>query len=87
VNLFVNPFLRESDQPIRLVLSWGSNRRGEFMLKQQEWISVPVRSADWVGNRSWALPITIEFPNGRTILFHEWSVSGQPRGRVVTELE
>ncbi|MEO5740231.1 MAG: hypothetical protein ABIS29_06525 [Vicinamibacterales bacterium] len=85
VNLFVNPFRRKDEKPIRLTFSWGKDRRGEFMLTEEEWISVPVRSADWVGNRAWALPVTIEFPGERTILFHELSVSAQPRGRVVTE--
>ncbi|HUP40603.1 MAG TPA: hypothetical protein VM115_10820, partial [Vicinamibacterales bacterium] len=79
-------FRREDEQPIRLALSWGTNRRGEFMLEQEEWISVPVRSADWVGNRAWSLPISVGFQNGRTILFRELSVSTPPRGRVVREV-
>lgn len=86
VNLFVQPFRRANEQPIRLALSWGTNRRGEFMLEQEEWISVPVRSADWVGTRAWSLPISVGFLNGRTILFRELSVSTLPRGRVVREL-
>lgn len=85
LNLFVDPFRREDEKPIRLMLSWGKNRRGEFMLQEEEWISVPVRSADWAGNRVWTLPITVDFPNGRTILFHELSVSTEPRGRMVLE--
>ena len=84
VNLFLQPFRRENEPPIRLALSWGTNRRGELMLEQEEWISVPVRSADWRGNRAWSLPISVGFQNGRKILFRELSVSTPPRGRVVT---
>lgn len=85
LNLFVNPFRRDDEKPIRLLFTWGKDRRGEFALTQQEWISVPVRSSDWEGNRVWALPLAINFPNDRTILFHEWSISAQPRGSLVTE--
>jgi hypothetical protein len=85
LNLFVNPFRREDEKPIQLMLSWGKDRRGDFTLTQQEWISVPIRSTDWAGNRTWTLPVTVDFPGRRTILFHEWSISSQPRGNVVAE--
>ena len=84
VNLFLNPYLPPGVKPQRLVFSWGGHQRGEIVVGVQEWISLPVRTADWTGTRSWTLPISIAFPDGRTILFHALSISTAPRGRVVT---
>ena len=43
----------------------------------------PVRSGDWHGNRLWKLPIAIDFPDGRTILFQEIALTESPRGEVI----
>ena len=83
INLLVNPFLPPDVKPLRLVVRWGNARRGEFLLGEREWLSIPVTSADWSGNRLWTIPIAIDFPDGRTILFHEVALSESPRGRVV----
>jgi hypothetical protein len=83
LNLFLNPFVSAGTQPQRLVLRWGNDQRGETSLGEQTWISLPVRSDDWTGNRLWTLPVTIDFPDGRTMLFHELSLTETPRGRVV----
>ena len=40
-----------------------------------------VGSNDWSGNRLWTLPVSIDFPDGRTILFHEIALTESPRGR------
>jgi hypothetical protein len=84
VNLSIDPLARPGIDPQLLVFSWGNNRRGEVLLRDDEWISVPVRSNDWTGERAWTLPISIDFPDGRRMLFRELSVSQTPRGRRVT---
>ncbi len=83
LNILVNPFLPEGTKPQRLVVNWGAQRRGEPIVGQREWFSLPVRRADWTGNRVWTLPIRIDFPDGRTILFHEISLTELPRGTPV----
>lgn len=83
INFLVNPFLAPELKPLRLVVRWGKDRRGEFLLREREWLSIPVTSADWRGNRLWTIPIAIDFPDGRTMLFHEVALTESPRGRVV----
>ena len=83
VNFFVTPFLPPAVKPPRLIFIWGSNRTGEAAIATQGWVSVPISASDWSGNRIWRLPISIAFPDGRTILFHDLSVSEKPRGPVV----
>ena len=87
VNLFLHAFLPPGITAQRLVFSWGHQRRGEITVSGQEWISLPVRTVDWSGNRVWRLPISLAFPDGRSILFHEISVSASPRGRAVTAFD
>jgi len=84
LNFFVNPFLPAGVKPQRLVVRWGKDRRGETSVGEQVWFSLPVQSGDWTGNRLWTLPIAIDFPDGRTILFHELSLTETPRGPLVT---
>ncbi len=83
INLLVNPFLPEGVKPQRLIVTWGSQRKGETAVSQREWFSLPVRSGDWKGNRVWSVPITIDFLDGRTLLFHEIALTESPRGTVV----
>ena len=82
VNLLVNPFLRGDEKPQRLVVRWGNGRQGEVVVSQREWFSMPVSSGDWSGQRLWTVPIRIEFPDGRTILFQEVALTETPRGAV-----
>jgi hypothetical protein len=63
VNLLVGPYLPPGAVRQRLRLSWGAGRHAEISIDRREWISLPVRSADWSGNQVWTLPITIEFPD------------------------
>jgi hypothetical protein len=83
VSFFVNPFLPPDVKAHRLTFKWGSNRAGESVVDSQGWVSVPVSAGDWTGNRVWRLPITVGFPDGRTMLFHDLLVSEKARGRVV----
>ncbi|HEX5689538.1 MAG TPA: hypothetical protein VFX76_06030, partial [Roseiflexaceae bacterium] len=69
LNFLVNPFLPAGVKPQRLVLRWGADRRGEVVIADRQWFSLPVGSGDWSGNRLWTVPVTIDFPDGRTILF------------------
>ena len=82
-NLFVIPFLPAGVKPQRLMFVWGSGRTGETAVADEGWISVPVETGDWTGNRVWSLPISVGFPDGRTILFRDVSVTERPLGRLV----
>ena len=86
VNVLVNPYLPAGTRPQRFVFSWGTNQHAEASLSEREWISLPARSADWTGNILWTLPISIDFPDGRTYLFEELSISISPRGRAVAPI-
>jgi hypothetical protein len=82
INLLVNPFLPAEMKPLRLVLRWGTGRRGEVLVGERQWFSLPVGSNDWNGNRLWTVPVAVDFPDGRTILFHEVALTESPRGQV-----
>ncbi len=84
VNLLVNPFLPAGTPPQRLVFSWGKNQRGEALMSDRGWISLPVFPGDWTGEWLWTLPISIDFPDRRRFLFEQLSSSITPRGRVVS---
>ena len=43
----VNPFLPAGVKPQRLVLRWGAERRGEILVGERQWFSLPVGSNDW----------------------------------------
>ena len=64
VNLRLNPHLPPGTTRQRLVLSWGANQHAEASLGAREWISLPVRRADWTGDRLSTLPISIDLPDG-----------------------
>ena len=83
INLLVDAFLTEGAKPRRLVVTWGADQRGETLLGVRKWFSLPVRSGDWTGNRLWTLPITIDFPDRRAILFQSMEMTETPRGDVV----
>jgi hypothetical protein len=80
LNFLVNSFRPAEAEPERLVLRWGDGRRGEIQVGTQQWFSLAVVSADWVGNRLWRVPVAIDFPEGRTLLFQEVSLTESPRG-------
>jgi hypothetical protein len=83
VNLLLNPFLPEGVEPQRLVVAWGPRKKGTIAVGESVWISIPVSSEDWSGNRVWELPIAIDFPDQRTILFDALSISEIARGPLV----
>ena len=85
INFLVNPFLPAGVKPQRLVLRWGTGRRGEVVVDERQWFSLPVGSDDWSGNRLWKVPVAIDFPDGRTILFQEVALTESPRGQVAGE--
>jgi hypothetical protein len=82
INFLVNPFLPADVKPQRLVLRWGTDRRGETLVGERQWFSLTLGSNDWKGNRLWTVPIAIDFPDGRTILFQEVALTESPRGQV-----
>ena len=86
VNFLVNTFLPAGAKPLRLVLRWGTGRRGEVLVGEQRWLSLPVGSSDWNGNRLWTVPVAIDFPEGRTILFQEVALTESPRGQLAETL-
>jgi hypothetical protein len=83
VNLLLNPFLPPDVGLQRLVFAWGANKKGMIAVGKSGWISIPVNSEDWAGNRVWELPIAIDFPDNRTILFDALSISESARGPLV----
>jgi len=87
INLLVNPFLPPGVMPQRLVVQWGTGRRGEVVVSERQWFSLPVGSNDWSGNRLWSVPVTIDFPDGRRILFHELALTESPRGHLAEMLQ
>jgi hypothetical protein len=80
VNFLVNPFLAVDAEPFRLSVRWGKDRHGVIAVRERQWLSLPVASNDWSGNRIWAVPVAIAFPDGRTILFQEVALTESPRG-------
>ena len=84
INFFLDTFRHPGGQPIPLMFEWGAGgRRGETTVSGQEWVSVPVTSGDWTGNRLWRLQISIHFVEGHKMLFRELTLTESPRGRVV----
>jgi hypothetical protein len=83
INLLLHPMTPDGTKPRPLVFRWGSDHRGDVSLGEQRWLSMPVRSGDWTGTRLWMLPLTIEFLDGRAVLFNELALTEQPRGAVV----
>jgi hypothetical protein len=76
VNLLLEPALVPGMAGQRLRLSWGAGRRGEALLGVREWISLPLRIADWPATRVTSQVISVELPD---ILPPHW-IDG-PQGR------
>lgn len=87
INFLVSPFLSEGAAPLRVMVRWGNDRRGQVSLGEKQWFSLAVRSNDWSGNRLWSIPVSIDFPDGRTILFEELSITESPRGAVAEPVQ
>jgi hypothetical protein len=86
LNFLVNPFVPPDATMPRLELQWGKKRGGVVLAGGRQWFSLPLGSSDWSGNRVWTIPVTIEFPEGRTILFHEVALTESARGTVAENL-
>lgn len=76
VNLLLEPALMPGVAGQRLRLTWGAARRGEALLGVREWISLPLRIADWPATRVTSQSISVELPD---ILPPHW-IDG-PQGR------
>jgi hypothetical protein len=79
VNFRVSP---SGGVPLQVALRWGKDRSGEVVASDRQWFSLAVGSSDWSGNRLWNLPVSIDFADGRTMLFHELALTDSPRGVV-----
>jgi hypothetical protein len=86
VNFLVDPVLQAGQNPQRLILRWGKERRGEIIVDERGWFSLPVTSSDWRGSRLWTTSVAIDVPEGRRILFQELALTELPRGRVAGTL-
>jgi hypothetical protein len=86
MNFLVDPFLPPEVKPQRLVLRWGTDRRAEISVAGRQWFSLPVASNDWSGDRLWVLPVTIDFPDRRAMLFREVALTETPRGQVAVPM-
>ena len=83
INLHLHPMTPDATKPRHLGFRWGTDHSGETLLGERRWISLPVRKGDWKENRLWMLPITIDFLDGRAVLFNEIALTEQPRGAIV----
>ncbi len=83
LNLLLHPMTPEGTKPRQLVFSWGVEHRGQALLGERQWFSLLVRRGDWKGDRLWMLPVTIDFLDGRAVLFNEIALTDEPRGTVV----
>ena len=83
LNLLVTPSPAENADAVAVKFTWGAKKHGVATLHEKGWISLPVDTSDWAGNRLWELPLSIDFPDRRTVLFHELSVTTEPRGRTI----
>ena len=98
VNLLLKPFRLPARGHQRLVFSWGANRHADAELAAREWISLPLQSTDWTGNRVQTLTVSLDLPDAipvrlpdvgpgevrpRAVGFEQVSVSLSPRGRVL----
>jgi hypothetical protein len=83
VNVLLNALLPAGAQPRRLQIAWPNSDSSDVDVQTREWISIPVRSGDWTGNRLWSVPLRFRVLDGRAILFEELSVTEQPAGRAL----
>ncbi len=70
-------------EPLRLTLRWGKDRRGEVVVGER----LVAQSRRWQQRLEretvcGLLPVSIDFPDGRTMLFHELALTESPRGVV-----
>jgi hypothetical protein len=82
LNVLVKPLAPPGTPPQRLSFRWG-NRSGETSVAEPTWLSVPVDSSEWEGNRLWTMTLDIDFPDRHPILFQEISLAETPQGRLV----
>ena len=83
LNFLVSPSPPTDEHDVKVSFRWGSDKSGTITLAHKEWISLPVKTSDWTGNRLWELPISADFPDRRLVLFHELAFTAAPRGRVL----
>jgi hypothetical protein len=83
VNVLLDALIAEGAAPRRLQVVWANGDSSEMDLQTREWISVPVRGADWTGNRLWSVPLRFRVLDGRAIVFEQLSVTEQPAGRAL----
>lgn len=83
LNVHVNPYLPPNLPPHRVMFSFQDGGSAEQPLDGESNVSVPVKPGDWVRHGLWTLPVRVRFPDGRTMLFHELSLSVQPMGTLV----
>jgi hypothetical protein len=77
LNVFLNPYLPPHVGPQRMTFRWRGGELGEARVDQEEWISLPVRSADWVETECGRHPDRLS--NGRTLLFRGCLTSSSRR--------
>jgi hypothetical protein len=83
LNVRINPHLPANVPPHRVRVTFEDDS-AELPLDRESHVSMPVKSGDWIRNRVWTLPVRVSFPDGRTMLFHELSLTTSPRGAVMS---
>lgn len=83
LNVSLNPYLPAKVPPHRVRFVFKNGDTAEIAVEKETQLSVPVRQADWTTNRLSTLAVRVDFPDGRTMLFHELSLTAKPHGVVV----
>ena len=75
-DLYVNVLLvPQTPKPSPVAIRLDSGAYGDAKVQGEQWVSVPVRSSDWTGNRLWMVRVNIEVPAGTRVLFKDLSVT------------
>ena len=98
LNLELQPCLVPGMRAQRVRLDWGAGHRGEALIAERAWISLPLRDNDWIGDWVTTQTVSLAFPDivpphsvdGRyletrslAVGFVSLSISARPRGRLV----
>ena len=84
LNLLVSPRMSPGGKAHTLVFTWGRHPRTTLSVDRRMWVTVPLDSQDWTGNRLWSIVVDIDLPDERPTLFEELSLTEVPQGRLVS---
>jgi hypothetical protein len=93
VNMLLDPYIPPKSPPQRLLFSWGRDRGGTVELGARDWVSLPVQSSDWKGERVRTVSIRLDLPGAlalspgetteRAVAFNDLTLGTRPQGRLI----